>query len=73
MGRLAIPVNIIALIYIAFVFVLTLFPTATPVVPKTMNWAALIWGVVVIFTLINYVLHGKRGYQGPVVHVRKET
>ena len=72
MGRLAIPVNILALMYIAFVFVMTLFPLAVPVVPKTMNWAALIWGVIVGFAVVNYLVHGRKVYKGPVVQVSKE-
>lgn len=72
MGKLAIPVNSLALMYIAFAFVMTLFPTTTPVVPQTMNWAALIWGAVVMIALVNYVLYGRKIYEGPVVYVKKD-
>jgi choline transport protein len=71
MGRLAIPMNILALMYILFVFVMTLFPTALPVSPVNMNWAILIWGTVVLFAIGSYFVHGHKTYQGPVVMVNK--
>ena len=69
MGRFAIPMNILALLYIIFVFVMTLFPVALPVTAENMNWAVLIWGFVIIVALVSYVLHGRKVYDGPVVHV----
>lgn len=36
-----------------------------------MNWNILIYGFVVVFSLVYYVLYGKKQYVGPVEYVRK--
>lgn len=71
MGRLAIPVNIIALIYIAFAMVMSFFPIFAVVTPANMNWSILVYAVIVIFAVVVYVLQGRKVYRGPVVHVKQ--
>lgn len=36
-----------------------------------MNWAIVVYGFVIIFSLIFYVAYGRRAYDGPVEYVRK--
>ena len=72
MGRFAVPVNIIAILYIVFAFVMSFFPTAKQVTPVSMNWSVLVWGVFVIFSIIVYFVQGRYVYKGPVVYVNKD-
>jgi choline transport protein len=72
MGRFAIPMNVIALSYILFAFVMSFFPPAKAVTPATMNWSILVWGAIIILSTVSYYLHGRTQYKGPVVYVNKE-
>ena len=71
MGRLAIPCNIIALLYIVLAFVISFFPIAKQVTAVSMNWSVLVWGVIIIFASIVYLVSGRYVYKGPVVFVMK--
>lgn len=39
--------------------------------PADMNWAIVVYSGVLIFSLIFYVLYGRKAYDGPVAYVRK--
>jgi choline transport protein len=71
MGRLAIPCNIIALLYITLAFVISFFPIFKQVTAVSMNWSVLVWGVVFFFATIIYYVSGRYVYKGPVVFVMK--
>jgi choline transport protein len=71
MGRFAIPCNIIALLYITLALVVSFFPIYKQVTAMSMNWSVLVWGVIVIFATIVYVVSGRYVYKGPVVFVMK--
>jgi choline transport protein len=72
MGKFAIPMNVLALLYITFALIMSFFPITKVVTPASMNWSVLVWGVVLIFALIVYFINGKHIYKGPVVYVNKE-
>jgi choline transport protein len=72
MGRLAIPMNIISLLYIAFALIMSFFPIAKAVTPVSMNWSVLVWGVIIGAATIMYWVQGRYVYKGPVVYVNKE-
>jgi choline transport protein len=73
MGRWAIPVNIFAICYILFVFIMSFFPTSRQgLTAVSMNWASLVYAAVVGLAIILYVIHGRHVYRGPVVHVRRD-
>ena len=71
LGRFAIPCNIIALMYITLAFVVSFFPIYKQVTAVSMNWSVLVWGVVIIFSTIVYIVSGRHVYKGPVVFVMK--
>jgi choline transport protein len=68
--RYGLAINIISIFYLILVFIISFFPLATPVSPQSMNWNCLVYGIVVIFALIYYLIWGKYHYNGPVVHVK---
>ena len=72
MGKLALPVNIIAVLYIIFTLIMSFFPTSiTDLTAESMNWSVLVYGVVLGLAIIMFFFHGRHIYQGPVVNVRK--
>ena len=70
LGRWGAPLNTVALGYVAVAYVFTFFPQVTPVDPTTMNWSSTIYGAVIIFALVYYMIYGRHTYRGPVVLVK---
>lgn len=54
-----------------FAVIFTFFPTTAEVTLEDMNWSILVFGVVLIFAVVQYVVHGKNVYEGPVKYVEK--
>ncbi|KAF2625635.1 amino acid transporter [Macroventuria anomochaeta] len=71
LGRLGLPINIIAVLFLLFLWVFTFFPSAPHPAVADMNWAVLGYGLVIIFALVYYAIHGRHVYIGPVEYVRK--
>jgi amino acid transporter len=72
MGRWTIPVNIIALAYILFAFIMSFFPIFNHPEPINMNWSVVVWSAIMIFAIVVYGISGRKKYRGPVVYVRKD-
>ena len=72
MGRWTLPVNVFALTYIAFAFIMTCFPLYKDVTLQSMNWSSVVFSVVICFALLCYVIHGRKYYKGPVTLVKDE-
>jgi amino acid transporter len=64
--RLGIFANIAALCFLSVAFVFLFFPQIPSPDAPNMNWAILIYGVVVSFALIYYYIYGRHHYDGPV-------
>ncbi|KAK2879362.1 hypothetical protein FQN49_000950 [Arthroderma sp. PD_2] len=71
LGSWGMGINVFSTAYLSFAFVFTFFPGARMVTLETMNWSALVWGAVIIFAIIQYLLHGRKVYEGPVADIRK--
>lgn len=65
-------VNILALCYLAPIFVFSFFPAATPVTPVTMNWAIVMFAGIMIFACTYYVAYGRKHYVPPVALVKRD-
>ena len=72
LGRYGMAINIGALMFLAPLFVFAFFPLATPVVPSTMNWGILMFGGIIIFATIYYLIFGQSQYVPPVVLVKRD-
>ncbi|KAK5125390.1 hypothetical protein LTR85_000499 [Meristemomyces frigidus] len=70
LGRFGIPINMIAIAFLALAFVFLFFPSAPNPDPASMNWAILIYGAVILFAGGYYLVRGKDEYDGPVHYVR---
>ncbi|PGH15112.1 hypothetical protein AJ79_02638 [Helicocarpus griseus UAMH5409] len=71
LGAFGLPLNIFSFYYLCFAIVFTFFPNMNNPTPVTMNWSILVFGIVVIFAVLQYLIHGKKIYEGPVVYVEK--
>lgn len=71
LGKWGLPINIISLALLCLFFVLAFFPSAPNPDTVSMNWSILVYGVVIIFSLIYFYFWGRHQYVGPVEYVRK--
>jgi choline transport protein len=71
LGRWGLPINIIAVIFLSFVWLFCFFPVAPNPAMADMNWAVLGYGSVIIFAVVYYVLRGRYRYIGPVEYVSR--
>jgi amino acid transporter len=60
-------INSFAILWSILVMFFSFWPTMVPVTPVNMNWSSLLWGAVMIFASLFWLLHGKRVYTGPIV------
>ena len=72
LGRLGLPVNILAMAWLSFAIVFSFFPTADNPVPVDMNWSVVVLAGVLSFAVAAYCLHGRGMYRAPVAAVRKD-
>ncbi|KAK4981162.1 hypothetical protein LTR28_003411 [Elasticomyces elasticus] len=66
-------VNIIAIWFLVLAFLMLFFPAVPNPNAASMNWAILIFGVIVIFFLVYYYIKGRHDYEGPVEYIRKDV
>ncbi|PCH02147.1 Amino acid/polyamine transporter I [Penicillium occitanis (nom. inval.)] len=59
--------NIISLIYIILTTVLFLFPPELPVTPESMNYCVVAFGIVLIISLFQWFIDGRKNFTGPRV------
>ena len=72
LGRAGIWVNGVSVVYLCVALVFAFFPTFPHPTPVLMNWNILIYGVTIIFSLIYYLVKGRKVYVGPVEYVHKD-
>jgi choline transport protein len=68
LGRLGIPVNVVALCYLGFVIIWMPFPAVIPVTGNTMNYAGPLVGAVILGALGDYILRARRRFDVPEAH-----
>ena len=71
LGRLGVPINAIALLYVLFCFFWSFWPQNTPVDTETFNWAIVIFAGVLAVSLFLYMVQGRKTYVGPVTNVKR--
>ncbi|KAI1079805.1 amino acid transporter [Whalleya microplaca] len=74
LGKLGPFVNIMALMWCSFLMIVLSFPTTNPVTYQNMNYASLLVGGIVIFSIVFWFTYGKRsGYKGGIVEIQAEA
>ncbi len=66
MGRLGLPVNLLAIAFCVFLIVFLPFPAQLPVTRENMNYASPVFVAVMLCALANYVLRVRKTFVGPV-------
>ena len=61
--------NAFACAYLTVVVFFSFWPTVRPVTAENMNYAVLVTGAIVIFSLVYYLVWARRVYTGPVIEV----
>ena len=64
-GKLGLVANVGAIIYICFICVFLFFPPIQPVNAVNMNYASLLFGAVLLFSAIGWIVSGRKKYNGP--------
>ncbi|CAL5875280.1 uncharacterized protein PFLUO_LOCUS9585 [Penicillium psychrofluorescens] len=72
LGKLGLPLNVLSVGYLIFAITFTFFPTAYGPTPVTMNWSILVFGFTMLFAIGTYLVHGRKTYQAPVIHVHRD-
>ena len=70
LGKLGLPINIVAAAYAMFAAFWTFWPNSTPVDVESFNWAPVIFIAVVLIAMVNYWVKGRHVYDGPVALVK---
>lgn len=72
LGKLGIPVNAFAMLYMIFTSIISFFPLFAQVTVPTMNWGSVVFSGVTAIALVLYFVRGRKNYRGPVVNVNRE-
>ena len=59
--------NVFVCAFLATAWFFSFWPSDRAVTASTMNYNCLVWGSVVLFSLIYYIIWGSREYSGPIV------
>ena len=73
LGKMGVPVNTVSLLYSLYVFFWSFWPTTTAAKTSeanSFNWAAVLFGLCLVLSLIVYQLQGRHKYQPPVNQVQ---
>jgi choline transport protein len=73
MGRLGFTVNILAMAFCAFLIIFLPFPVILPVTAQNMNYASVVFLGVILFSLVDWVIRGRKRYTGPIREVGSES
>lgn len=68
-GTLGIANNLFACIWLVLIIFFSFFPPTAQVTPSTTNYSVLVFGAVVIFSIVYYLVWAKKFYVGPVKEV----
>jgi hypothetical protein len=66
-------VNGISVLYLCVVLLFAFFPTFRSPTPELMNWNVLIYGIVVLFSLVYFIIQGRKVYVGPVEYINRNA
>jgi choline transport protein len=73
MGKIGLPVNILAVAFCVFLIIFLPFPPMLPVTGLNMNYASPVFIAVMLFAVINYFVRARKRFTGPIKEVTSET
>lgn len=72
LGRFGLPINVGAMCYLVLMYVFAFFPLTVGPTPQDMNWGVVMYGGIIIFATLYYVVWGRFNYVPPVALVKRE-
>ena len=72
LGKFGVPVNAFAIGYVITAATASFFPVAIPVQASSMNWSIVMFAGVFTIATVDYLVRGRKKYQGPVTRVHRE-
>lgn len=72
LGRWGIWINGISVTYLCMALLFAFFPSYPHPTADLMNWNILIYGLVVIFSLVYFLAKGRKVYEGPVEYINRD-
>jgi amino acid transporter len=72
LGKFGMFVNAAALCFLFPIAIFQFFPPIVPVTPVGMNWGSLMFGSMLIFSTVYYLIYGKHSYTPPVCRVKRD-
>lgn len=69
LGRWGFPINMLAVVYSAFIVLMSCFPSEAAPALEDANWAPLIWVAVILLSLVAYLFHGRKHFTPPVMFI----
>jgi choline transport protein len=72
LGKYGLAINITSLFFLTPIWFFAFWPAATPVKPDTMNWAVVMYGGMIIWSLVYYAIWARHSYVGPVTIVKRD-
>lgn len=65
LGKVLGPImNVLAMIYSSVIVIFLFFPPYQPVTPENMNYAAVVFGAVLVFSGVLWIAKGRRVFEG---------
>lgn len=68
-GALGIANNAFACLYLIIIWFFSFWPPALPVSPDNMNYAPLMTGAMVLFSIVYYFVWANKEYEGPIIEI----
>lgn len=72
LGAFGLYINIFAVVYAIFICIFLPFPPVQPVTGKNMNYASPVFAFVLLFSLADWFVRGRKVFTGPVREVGTE-
>lgn len=72
LGRAGVPVTILAIIYSVIGIFFSFWPPSASITPENMNWSVAVFGGLVLFCLVFWVVYGRHVYKGPIAEISQE-
>ncbi|GES65229.1 GABA permease [Aspergillus terreus] len=72
LGKWGLPVNLVAILFATYFAIFLPFPSTLPVTGENMNYAGPVLGFVMIFACVDWVVRGRRKWNGPMMKYSRE-
>ncbi|PWY80395.1 amino acid permease [Aspergillus sclerotioniger CBS 115572] len=67
LGRFGIPINVFAVLYGTYITIFLPWPETQPVTASSMNYGAPVFGIALLFAVIDWFVRGHKKWNGPTV------